>query len=161
MCDVDDLEPRVRHVRDTWTKRCDITLFHAAEENTSFPTIGHNVSAGRKHIATKAKAAWKYIYAHHYNDADFFMKADPDTYAIIENIKHFLSSKNTSEPVIYGHRIGKNLEVPYMHGGPGEILTKEALKRLVTQAYELPDDCTPDGTGKKANIFDKPFCDIP
>ena len=87
---------RTKHVKATWAKRCDTTLYMSSAENKSFPTIGLNVSSGRSHLASKSKAAWTYIYDQYLHKADFFVKADPDTFIIVENLRQFLSTKNAS-----------------------------------------------------------------
>ncbi|XP_013401138.1 glycoprotein-N-acetylgalactosamine 3-beta-galactosyltransferase 1 isoform X2 [Lingula anatina] len=155
LTDPPDLDKRVIHVRDTWARRCDVTLFMSSMENKTFPTIGLRVPPGRGHIAKKAKAAWKYIYEHHLNDADFFIKADPDTYVIVENLKHYLTSRDPKRAEFYGHqfypsdwefnadtRIKKSL---YMSGGPGLVLSREAVRLLVTKAINSDPKCLQDG----------------
>ena len=135
--------------RDTWGKRCDITLFMSSTEDAQFPTIGLNATVGgRKHIASKAKAAWIYIYEHHFNDADFFLKADPDTYVIVENLKAYLRGRDPSAVEFYGHRFKpKLLNHTYMSGGPGHVLTRESLRRMVTISFNRLPNCMPDGEG--------------
>ena len=49
------------------------------------------------------QAAFDYVYKHYYNDYDWFMKADDDTYVIMENLRYFLSNEDTNEPVFFGH----------------------------------------------------------
>lgn len=141
---------RTKHVKATWAKRCDITLYMSSVENKTFPTIGLNVSSGRSHLASKSKAAWTYIHDHYLEKADFFVKADPDTFIIVENLRQFLSTKNASLPELYGHRflfLSKN--VTYTSGGAGVVLTKEALKRMVRLAFRKGLNCMPDGQGKR------------
>ena len=149
MCDPNDLDRRVIHVRDTWAKRCDVTLFMSSEKNDTFPTVGLNVPAGRSHIGIKSRSAWTYIYHNHFNDADYFYKADPDTYCIVENLREFLSHRDPNKPEYFGHHFKlPRRNFTYMSGGPGLAVSREALRRLVTQAFQLQPNCMPDGQGR-------------
>ena len=49
------------------------------------------------------QAAFDYVYQHYYNDFEWFMKADDDTYVIMENLRYFLSNEDTNEPIYFGH----------------------------------------------------------
>ena len=122
----------------------------SSAENKTFPTIGLNVSSGRNHIATKAKAAWKYIYEHHLSDAEYFVKADPDTYMIVGNLKKYLENYDADALEFFGHRFkvkwhGKMLT--YNSGGPGQVLSRGAVRKLVEEAFTMDEDCMPDGIG--------------
>lgn len=123
-------------------KRCDIALFMSSAENKQFPTVGLNVSAGRSFLSDKTKAALKYIYEHFLDEADFFMKADPDSYVAVEILKEYLKNCNTSEPEIYGHNMYSGTPTAYTSGhyvaGAAVVLTKEALVRLVTRGMSDP-----------------------
>lgn len=123
-----NLDSKAVHVKNTWGKRCNTLLFMSSVWNDSFPTIGLNVSEGRDHLTGKSMQAFRYVYEHHLDDADWFMKADDDTYVIVENLRYFLSTYNTEEAVFFGHTFQQG----YASGGGGYILSKEALRRLVT-----------------------------
>ena len=115
----------------------------SSKTNSKFPAVGlPNARAGRNHIAHKAKAAWKYIYDNYFNDYDFFIKTDPDTYLVVENLLDFLSDKDPSKPYIFGHHYNSE-KFDFIAGGPGEVLTKAALKLLVTEAILKPKKCWP------------------
>ena len=143
-----DLAKKTEPVRETWTQRCDKAIFMSSRRNRNFPMIGLGGSSGRSHLATKSKAAWKYVYEHHVNDFDYFLKADTDTYVIVENLKAYLRSRDPTKAEYFGHRFSpKFLNYIYMSGGPGLVISREALRKTVTEAFTTLPDCAPDGTG--------------
>ncbi|XP_046349846.2 glycoprotein-N-acetylgalactosamine 3-beta-galactosyltransferase 1-like [Haliotis rufescens] len=121
---------RSMSVKRTWTKRCDIILFFSSETDPYFPTIGLKIPEGRAYLPQKSFAALMYIYKHHYDDADWFLKADDDTYVIMENLRHFLRDKDTTAPYYYG-QVFRN---SYNSGGAGYVIGKEGLRRFGKEA---------------------------
>jgi len=144
-----NLARKAIHVKKTWGKRCNVLLFFSSVTNTSFPTIGLNVSEGREHLTAKSRQAFRYVYEHHFNDADWFMKADDDTYVIVENLRYFLSSFNTQDPVYFGHHFKPIVKQGYFSGGAGYVLSKEALRRLM---FTDPKKCREDGGAEDVEI---------
>ncbi|KAK2185026.1 hypothetical protein NP493_247g02023 [Ridgeia piscesae] len=126
----DNLQTKARHVRATWGRRCDKLLFASDSRDDKFPTIDINVPTGREHLTAKSMKAFDYVFEHHYDDADWFMKVDDDTYVIVDNLRYFLSSRSSSEPVYFGHIFKKFLPQGYNSGGGGYVLSREALGRL-------------------------------
>ncbi|KAL5007663.1 hypothetical protein ScPMuIL_016469 [Solemya velum] len=124
------LEKKTIHVKNTWTRRCNVILYFSSENNEIFPTIGLDVEEGREHLTAKTMHAFRYILKHHIDDAEWFMKADDDTYVIVENLRYFLSSKNHSDPVYFGHHFKPYVTQGYHSGGAGYVLSKEALIRF-------------------------------
>ena len=130
MTSADNLQKKARHVRATWARRCNKLLFVSDHKDDTFPTIDIDVQEGRDHLTAKTMRAFDYIYQHHYDDADWFMKVDDDTYVIVENLRYFLSSKNTSEPIYFGHRFKPFVAQGYYSGGGGYVFSREALRRF-------------------------------
>ncbi|XP_077052602.1 glycoprotein-N-acetylgalactosamine 3-beta-galactosyltransferase 1 [Siphateles boraxobius] len=124
------LESRTQHIRDTWGKRCNIILYMSSKES-DFPTVGLNVSEGRSQLYWKTIRAFQHIHKHHLDDADWFLKADDDTFVILENLRYSLSRHNTEEPLYFGRRFRPFIAQGYMSGGAGYVLSKEALRRFV------------------------------
>ncbi|XP_038044727.1 glycoprotein-N-acetylgalactosamine 3-beta-galactosyltransferase 1-like [Patiria miniata] len=124
------LRPKATHVKQTWGPRCDVTLYMSTQADPEFPAIGLDVSEGRDNLWNKTRTAFRYVYRHHFQDADWFMKADDDTYVVVDNLRYFLRDKNSSAPLYYGHNFTPYVKQGYMSGGAGYVLSREALKRF-------------------------------
>ena len=122
------LHVKGKPVKETWGKRCNILLFMSSEADPKFPAIGLDVQEGRENLWSKTRAAWDYVYTHHLNDADWFMKADDDTYVIIENLRHLVSKMNPDEP----HFLGRHFKTfgGYNSGGAGYVFSRETVRRF-------------------------------
>ena len=122
---------RAKSVKDTWGKRCDILLFMSSKADANFPAIGLDVQEGEEKLWHKTRASLEYVYEHHFYDAEWFVKADDDTYMIIENLRYELSKLNPSEP----HYIGRYIKARkghkgYNSGGAGYVFSRETLRRF-------------------------------
>ena len=127
---------KIIHQNATWGRRCDKLLIIS--------------SKGRNHIATKARQAWEYIHKNYINQYDFFIKTDPHTYLVVENLKEFLSDKNPNETHFYGHILTRHRKSKWklVAGGPGILLTRASLTKLVTKAFVKHPNCIRDGERK-------------
>ncbi|XP_069676451.1 glycoprotein-N-acetylgalactosamine 3-beta-galactosyltransferase 1-like isoform X3 [Periplaneta americana] len=142
-------EKKARHVKATWGTRCNILLFMSTEDDESLPTIKLAVQEGRDYLWSKTKEAFLYVYKHHFEEADWFFKADDDTYAIVENLRYMLSIYNPSDPLYFGCRFKPYVKQGYMSGGAGYVLSREALKRFVEQALPDKKKCRQDHGGSE------------
>ncbi|KAF3833482.1 hypothetical protein F7725_024686 [Dissostichus mawsoni] len=125
------LETRTQHVRATWAKHCDRVLYMSSR-STDFPTVGLNVSEGRENLYWKTIRAFQFLHQHHMHDMDWFLKADDDTFVVMENLRHTLSRFDTEKPWYLGRRFAPFIKKGYMSGGAGYVLSKEALRRFIT-----------------------------
>ncbi|KAL8609836.1 hypothetical protein ACOMHN_020671 [Nucella lapillus] len=139
------------HVRNTWGKRANKLLFMSSEQNDKFPTIDLGVPEGRDHLTAKTMKAFRYLYEHHMDDADWFMKADDDTYVIMENLRYLLSVYNPQDAVYFGKVFNIATKQGYASGGAGYVISKEALRRLATQGYGS-SLCHQDGGSEDAEL---------
>ncbi|KAK9501664.1 hypothetical protein O3M35_012348 [Rhynocoris fuscipes] len=130
------------HVKTTWGKRCNILLFMSSKEDVSLPAIKLRVWEDRQFLWSKTKYAFKYVYKHYFDKADWFLKADDDTYVIIENLKYLLSSQSTLEPVFLGFPCNRHdMKQGFLAGGAGYVLSKTTLRKFITEALPDYDKC--------------------
>ncbi|CAG0902308.1 unnamed protein product [Darwinula stevensoni] len=142
-------ERKAKHVRDTWGKRCDVLLFMSSKEDPSLPAVALKVEEGRKHLSKKSHEAFRYIYEHHLDDADWFLKADDDTYVVVENLRYMLHDRNHSEAVFFGCRFKG-----FMSGGSGYVLSREAVKIFVEKALSNPKRCHLRGAAEDMSMWE-------
>jgi len=106
---------RAKAINETWARRCDRYFFitEYSQETMTPEQINFtqqipiapikDILAGYDHLTLKSTLAFLFAYENYLNDFDWFIKADDDTYLIIENLKAFLSEQNSSEPVTFGY----------------------------------------------------------
>ena len=87
------------------------------------------------------------------DEAEWFLKADDDTYTIMENLRLLLLNKNHSDPIFFGHKFkpfveqvcfafiyifvcegeGSSIKLivkqGYFSGGAGYVLSRETMIR--------------------------------
>uniref|UniRef100_A0A914XNB7 N-acetylgalactosaminide beta-1,3-galactosyltransferase n=1 Tax=Plectus sambesii TaxID=2011161 RepID=A0A914XNB7_9BILA len=127
---------RAKYLRDTWPPRCDQHFFftdnNSGQDESRFINVFQELKDGYDHLWPKTQAALRYINKHYADDFDWFLKADDDTYVIIENLRKFLSRFNKSAHHYSGHRLKYELVHGHNSGGSGYIMSRSTLKLLVS-----------------------------
>ncbi|XP_073519375.1 glycoprotein-N-acetylgalactosamine 3-beta-galactosyltransferase 1-like [Phyllobates terribilis] len=126
-----NLKKKALHVKYSWTRHCNVTLFMSSVTNEKFPTTGLGTKEGRSQLYWKTIKAFHYIHKHYLDQADWFLKADDDTYLVLENLCLMLSNYTSDQPIYFGKRFKLFVKQGYMSGGAGYVLSKEALQRFV------------------------------
>ncbi|XP_067653726.1 glycoprotein-N-acetylgalactosamine 3-beta-galactosyltransferase 1-like isoform X2 [Haliotis asinina] len=141
-------------VNETWARRCDNRMF-VMTTTKKYPTneiVDLHIKDGRKYLTEKTIASLKYIYKHHLNKYDWFLKADDDTFVVMENLKFLLSHYNATEGIYVGHLFKKYSSWGYMSGGAGYVLSREAVRLLVEKGYNTKNMCRESGTDEDVEI---------
>ena len=131
----------------TWGRRCNKLIFMSSQEDENLPAVKLNVTEGYGNLWDKTKNAFQYVYKHHYKEYDWFLKADDDTYMIVENLRYLLKDFDTNKPIFFGGKFKPHVDQGYFSGGAGYVLSKEALKRFVETGLKDPELCRQDAEG--------------
>ena len=121
------------------------TCLCSADEALGAVDLKLNVTKESRDILWgKTKKSFQYVWNHHREDADWFMKADDDTYVVLENLKAMLKDVDPKQAVYYGARFDiPGFKDGYMSGGSGYVLSKEALRRFIQEGLPDPSKCEP------------------
>ncbi|XP_077533198.1 glycoprotein-N-acetylgalactosamine 3-beta-galactosyltransferase 1-like [Haemaphysalis longicornis] len=136
------------HAESTWGRHCNKLLFMSTQPDDALSSaLNLSVIEGRNTLWAKIKASLVELYNKHYNDYDWFFKADDDTYAVMENMRFFLLDKDPSKPFYFGYPYRVIVKGGYMSGGPGYVLSREALRLAVEEGLTMQGRCRPDSRG--------------
>jgi hypothetical protein len=117
---------RAKAVHETWAPRCDRYFFitEYPQNNMTSEQFSitkqipiapiKNIIPGYDHLTQKSTLAFLFAYENYFNDFDWFVKADDDTYLIVEHLKAFLSEQNSSEPVTFGYNLKVIMLDPFL-----------------------------------------------
>ncbi|KAH8251343.1 hypothetical protein KR032_008462 [Drosophila birchii] len=128
----------VKAISETWGRHCNRVVYYSKSRLSGLAgaeTVGLNVSDERSKLWGKTKAAFRHAYRHYGQEADWFYKADDDTYAIMENMRYMLRPYSPDTPIYFGSVFNLTSHV-YMSGGAGYVLSRKAVELLVNATAE-------------------------
>ncbi|KAL9954162.1 hypothetical protein ACROYT_G041663 [Oculina patagonica] len=139
------LETRAKAVFDTWGRNVSgkLTFFSSSRETSlkAAPVISlPGVDDSQYPPLKKSLMMVKYMFDHHIDGYEWFMRADDDVYVRNDKLLRFLRSLNSSDDIYLGHAgFGKKEEREmlnlspgenYCMGGPGMILSQSVLRKV-------------------------------
>lgn len=92
------------HATKTLVAHLILLLFSSSKFNSSFPTIPLSLPEGREFLTVKSIKASVYVYETYGQEYDWFLKADDDTYVIVENLRRLLQPLDPDKPLYLGYR---------------------------------------------------------
>ncbi|XP_033170353.1 glycoprotein-N-acetylgalactosamine 3-beta-galactosyltransferase 1 [Drosophila mauritiana] len=123
---------RAIHVLRTWGKRCNKIYFMTSEPDDELPTVVLTKPDRYEVLWGKTKEAFVHIHEQMRHEADWFIKADDDTYLFLENLRYMLYPYSPETPIYFGFNykmVGTHQKnESYMSGGSGYVLSREALR---------------------------------
>lgn len=122
----------------TWGVYCDGFLAFSTE---TIPELGmvhlHHVGEeSYSNMWQKTRSIWSYLRQHYSDDYEYFHLGGDDMYVIVENMRQFLAELNHTsddQPLHLGQWV-RQRRYPYVAGGPGYTLNRQALVKLVDKA---------------------------
>uniref|UniRef100_A0AC35TXV2 N-acetylgalactosaminide beta-1,3-galactosyltransferase n=1 Tax=Rhabditophanes sp. KR3021 TaxID=114890 RepID=A0AC35TXV2_9BILA len=142
---------RVKPQIKTWVHRCNDYMYVSSRNDASIKAIRTVGGAeGYQYGYGKVREGIIKAWEKHGDKYDWYLKADDDTFLIMENLRMFLINKNPNEIQFHGHRYtykrqGKTFD--FHHGGASYVISKTTVKLLVTKGF--PKYCR-----KQADGFD-------
>ena len=120
------------HIKNTWGKKCNKLLFMSSEYDADLGTIVLPETHEKKnHLWSKTKKSFQFIHDHHLNDYDWFMKADDDTFMIMENVREMLHQYRAQTSLYFGYKMVGNESINGFMQGGSYILSKKAVEKFV------------------------------
>jgi hypothetical protein len=101
-----------------------------------------------KNLSHKVYLAFKQIYLSNPN-FQWYLKCDHDTFIYDENLRKFLSDKNSTLPLAYGRPVTSNAaensldpnKPAFLSGGAGYVLSNEAFTRIGKKLNKSISNC--------------------
>ncbi|SPP82411.1 glycoprotein-N-acetylgalactosamine 3-beta-galactosyltransferase 1 [Drosophila guanche] len=138
----ENVQSLARHVHATWGKRCSRLVFVSSEsyEPLGVVQVVDASGGGYEDLWNKTREGFRHVWQEYGQDYDWYLKADDDTYVIMENMQYLLSAYDPTSPVYLGYKMTR-YNVSYMSGGASYVLSREALHRFMAQAYDSEVVC--------------------
>lgn len=131
------------HIKNTWGRRCNKLIFMSNEDDPDLSAVKLPVEDGLDHFWMKFKLAYQHVFKHHFNDGDWFLKGDDDTYVVMENLRAMLYQYRPQTSLMFGHRMaGQAQENGFMQGGC-YIMSKKLLTKFVKKLSPNVTACGP------------------
>lgn len=94
-------QTRAKHVQQTWGSRCNKLIFLSSSAD---PSINSHKLVMKKGWG-RSREALKYLYRNFGEQYDWYVRADDDTYVIVENLRYLLYPFSKTDIVSFGYKM--------------------------------------------------------
>ncbi|XP_017017731.1 glycoprotein-N-acetylgalactosamine 3-beta-galactosyltransferase 1-like [Drosophila kikkawai] len=123
-------ETKAAAVKRTWGRRCNKLIFISSQEDKELGAINVHILEKRRYVFRKVRKAIKYVYQNFVEDYDWFLRADDDSFVIMENLHLLLYPYNPEFALYFGHRCHSSSWQGKKCEGASYVMSREALRRL-------------------------------
>ncbi|KAL3311795.1 Core 1 synthase, glycoprotein-N-acetylgalactosamine 3-beta-galactosyltransferase, 1, partial [Cichlidogyrus casuarinus] len=122
---------KARMINTTWAPLCDEYVFVTGNETIpELPCLKVPVIESRKTLMAKTAFMIRHLHKEYGHKYDFFLKADDDTYFLMDNLREFMQELNPEKKLIAGRRFKTYVEQGYLSGGAGYLLSQAGLHAI-------------------------------
>ncbi|XP_046542834.1 glycoprotein-N-acetylgalactosamine 3-beta-galactosyltransferase 1-like [Haliotis rubra] len=89
------MDTKLKAVNATWGRRCDKILYVMTTNKTGPDILGLDIRDHHDTLTEKIVQTFTHMYNTYLEQYDWFLKADDDSYVIVENLKFFLAHLNS------------------------------------------------------------------
>lgn len=128
------------HIKNTWGRRCNKLLFMSTIHDPELDSIALPMKEKITHLWYKTRKAFQYVHDDKelLNNFDWFLKADDDTFMVMENLRHMLYQYKPQTALYFGQRMtGNDATDGFMQGG-AYVLSRKAVQKFVEN---YPKNC--------------------
>lgn len=139
-------------VKVTWAKHCNHVIFFGPFVDHKIPVIKYPPSSSHCSFCHSFIKAW-----HKYsNQFDWLFIAYDETYAIIENLRHYVAPLNASNPFYFGRAVKHYFTGIYNSADSGIVLSKGAALIIKNVFYNesVCDKSFAEGIGTLSRNFE-------
>lgn len=146
---------RAQHVVATWAPHCSRAVFLTTRQDPLLPdTLLTPGAAAYDHLWNKVTQGFEWAYEHR-DEFDWVVKADDDTFLLVENLQAAVRGLDPALPSATGvHLRTWETGSTYLNGGAGYVLSRGAVNKLVEsglQRHQCEDNLNL-GTGEDVNM---------
>ncbi|KJH52140.1 N-acetyllactosaminide 3-alpha-galactosyltransferase [Dictyocaulus viviparus] len=150
-------DTRALAINETWLSRCDHGQLFTGDvfptNDIPYSTVFAGIPDSYYNLFYKSRYAFFYIYNYISKDFDWYMKADDDTYVVVEHLRDYLHMLDPNKPYYLGYTLKPYLKYGYNAGGAGYVLSRAAVEIFNQELYKnetmCPDDIYEDvGIGR-------------